>query len=69
MSAVQVQLQFFKTKEQCEIEHLFGQISKIGTSSEKVRRGLYAKLGELKKRQDDIDERLKILEKNICLQE
>ena len=66
MSAVQVQLQFFKTKEQCEIEHLFGEINKIGTSANSVRKGMYARLNDIKKRQDELDERLKIIEGNIC---
>ena len=66
MSAIHVQLQFLKTKEQCEIEHLFGEITKIGASATAVRKGMYARLNEIKKRQDELDERLKVIEENLC---
>ncbi len=60
------QLDFFLTPEESEIESLRKQISAVKSSSDKVRRGLYARNGELTKMVIDLQERLAILEKNIC---
>lgn len=60
------QMDFFKTPEECEMESIHSSIDAIKKSSDKVRKGLYAKHGELFKMVTDIDERMKILERHIC---
>ena len=64
--ALQVQFDLFKTKEECEIETLKEIVNTIKTSSDKVRRGTYASISELKKENMDLKSRLEIIERNIC---
>jgi len=61
-----LQLDFFKTLEESEIERLVREMSEVKASSTKVRKGTYAEIGSLKKRVLDLEERLMILERNIC---
>ncbi|CAB4132401.1 hypothetical protein UFOVP256_31 [uncultured Caudovirales phage] len=61
-----IQLDFFKTKEECEIDHLRMIVDEIRVSADKVRRGMYAKLGDLTKENIDLKQRLEIIEKHIC---
>jgi hypothetical protein len=61
------QLDFWKTEEESEIEALRKEIGAVKTSSDKVRRSLFARNGELTKVVIDLQERLAILERNICL--
>ncbi len=60
------QLDFFLSEEESEIQGLRKQIEAIGASSTKVRKGCYAKIGELTKEVRDLSERLAIIERNIC---
>ncbi len=62
----QYQLDFFKSDEDCKIEALCNTIEAVKTSSDKVRRGTYASIGEVKKECLDLKSRLEILERNIC---
>lgn len=41
-------------------------IEKIQISCEKVRKGTYSEIGRLKNRCLELEERLKIIERNIC---
>lgn len=61
-----LQLDFFRTPEECEIIQLRGQIKDIEISTGKVRRALFARHGELAKITLDLENRLQILERNIC---
>lgn len=61
-----LQLDFWKSEEESELESLRKEIRAVKTSSDKVRRGLYARNGELTKLVLDLQERLAILERNIC---
>ena len=61
------QLDFFKSEEESEIEALRKEIAAVKTSSDKVRRSLFARNGELTKIVVDLQERLAILERNICM--
>lgn len=61
-----VQLDFFKSNEECELDSLRIQVLEIKKSSDKVRKSLFARNGELLKRISDQEERLAILERNIC---
>lgn len=63
---IPIQLEFFKTPEQCELETLHKAYRDLKTSTDKVRRGMYARLGELTKANDELKERLNVLEKHIC---
>ena len=61
-----VQLDFFKNEELCEINSLKEDVLAVKKSSDKVRKGMYAKLGELTKECNDLKERLSIMERYIC---
>lgn len=63
---IPVQLDLFKTPEQCELETLQKAYRDLKTSTDKVRRGMYARLGELVKANDELQQRLSVLEKHIC---
>jgi len=52
--------------EESEIQALRKEVQAIGASSTKVRKGTYAKIGELNKIVIDLQERLAIIERNIC---
>ena len=63
---VEIQLDFFKTDEQCEIEALGLAVASIKLSSDKVRKGTYARINEIAKRQEELELRMGIIEHNIC---
>jgi hypothetical protein len=63
---IAIQYDFFKTEEESEIECMKRSIEKIDESCHKVRKGIYAKHGEILKIVNDLQERLEIIEKNIC---
>ncbi len=60
------QLDFFLSEEESEIESLRKRIEAIGASSTKVRKGTYSRIGELTKVCLDLQERLALIERNIC---
>jgi len=62
-----IQLDFFKTKEECEIEAMHRKIHEVKLSSDKVRKKLFAENGKLIKEVMDLKSRLEIIERNICL--
>lgn len=64
-----VQLDFFKDEKEIEIDGLKQQVKEMDTSLHKVRKGLFAKHGDLAKLYLDLLNRLEILEKNICKKE
>ena len=61
-----IQLDFLKSIEESKFDYLEMEISKIKISTDRVRKGIYARHGEIAKRQLDLEERLSILERNIC---
>ena len=61
-----IQMDFFKTPIECEMDALRLQLIAVKTSSDKVRRSLYARNNELEKRILDLEARLAILERYIC---
>ncbi len=63
---VAIQLDFFKTEEQCEIEALSKLVSEVKASNDRVRKKLFADNGRLNKEIMDLRERLEIIERNIC---
>jgi len=62
---VAIQLEFFKTEQECEMDALRHALEQVRKSSEKVRKGTYAKLNELTKEATDLKIRLEILERGI----
>lgn len=61
-----IQLDFFKTEEESEIEALRKEFNSVKSSSDRVRKGMFARHGELTKTVLDLQERLAIIERNIC---
>lgn len=61
-----IQLEFWKTQEECEMSALRKEVSELKTSQDKQRKSLFAKNGELTKQVNELNERLSILERNIC---
>jgi hypothetical protein len=60
-----LQLEFFKTEEECEMDALRHALEQVRKSSDKVRKGTYAKINELTKEAVDLKNRLEILERGI----
>ena len=61
-----IQLDFFRSDEESEIVALRKEISAVSASANKVRKGTYARIGELSKEVRDLKERLAIIERHIC---
>ncbi len=61
-----IQLDFFKSENECEMDALRRDLEKIRRSSDNVRKGTYAKINEYGKRTIDLELRLEILERHIC---
>lgn len=57
-----LELDFFKS----ENEVMMDKLDSIKESSERVRKGIFAKHGELVKKYMDLSDRLEIIERNIC---
>ena len=62
-----LQLDFFKTEEECEFALMRKQIAEYKASGDRVRKGTYAAIGELKKIVIDVEHRMQIIERNICI--
>jgi hypothetical protein len=60
------QIEFFPT-EKSEIECLRSDIQTVKESNDKVRKGIFARHGELARKYIELNERMQILERNICL--
>lgn len=63
---IQLQYDFFKTDEEIALESLVESMERIKTSSDKVRKGTYASINEVKKECVDLKSRLEIIERHIC---
>lgn len=66
---VPVQLDFFKTEQECEIDSLRIEVAALRESTTKVRKGMYAKLGDHAKRLAELEDlhiRMERIERNIC---
>jgi len=60
------QLDFFIPPEESRLETLEKSFELVRKSCDKVRKGQYAKIGDLRKLLFEIEERLSIIERNIC---
>lgn len=61
-----IQLDLFKTQEQCEIDALRLEVASIRLSADKQRKALFARNGELVKRMLELEDRLSNIERGIC---
>lgn len=61
-----LQLEFFKTPEQVELDDLRKKVCEAQRSLEKVRKGTYASIAEIKRLCDELSVRQAIIERNIC---
>jgi hypothetical protein len=61
-----IQYDFFKTKEESEIEAMQQEVAVCIEMSHKTRKALFARHGDLTKKYMEIAARLDILERNIC---
>ena len=59
-----IQLDFFEKKSDLEV--LREELRKVKESNDKVRKGMFARHGELAKMYIELHNRLEILERNIC---
>ncbi len=62
---MQAQLDFF-TEEKSEFDYLKEGMKEVKESSDKVRKSLYARHGELAKKYVELHDRMQIIERNIC---
>ncbi len=60
------QLDLFKSPEESRMDELEKSFAIVKESCNKVRKGQYAKIGELKKILIDMENRLSLIERNIC---
>lgn len=58
-----IQFDFFKDPDITRLEH---NVMDIKDSAHKVRKKLFARMGELQKMYDDLHEDMEILKRNIC---
>ena len=61
-----LQLDFFKSKEENEIDEMRRNLSQMHSSLDRIRKGLFARNGELVKQYMELVRRVEIIEKNIC---
>lgn len=61
-----VQYNFFETKEESEFKALENRVEEVDISCNKIRKALFARHGEMNKRQIDLEQRLEILERYLC---
>lgn len=60
------QLDLFKDDEDCRIETIERDLIATTKSLNNVRKGTYASINELKKIVLELNERIKIIERNLC---
>lgn len=60
-----IQLEFLLPEKTFE-ESMQEQMNSVKSSCDKVRKSNFANIGELKKKVVDLNERLAIIERNIC---
>lgn len=61
-----LQYDFFLTEGESEVEMLRKELAVVRASGHAVRRGTYAMINQQRKQIDELEERLKIIERNIC---
>jgi len=64
---IELQFDLFRSAEETELDTLRKTIEDIKKSSDKVRKGTYARLNEVAKECQELKSRLEIIEKHICV--
>ncbi len=64
--AIMFQLDLFKTDDEARMDDIEDKVDKTSKSLDKVRKGTYARLNELEAIVKDLQERQKIIERNLC---
>lgn len=64
--AIMFQLDLFKTDEEARMDDIEEKVDKNTKSLDKVRKGTYARLNELEAIVKDLQDRQKIIERNLC---
>ncbi len=59
------QLNFFE-EEKTDLEYLRDDVKEVKESNDKVRKSMFARHAELAKKYLELNDRLQIIEKNIC---
>ena len=59
------QLEFF-TEKKTELDFLRDDVKEVKESSDKIRKSLFARHGELARKYAELHERMQIIERNIC---
>lgn len=62
------QLEFFQD-EQSEIDCIKSEVKDVKESSDKVRKSMFARHGELTRKYMELHDRLQIIERNLCRNE
>lgn len=63
------QLSLFDCKEESELECIKNAIKEARESSEKVRRGIFARHSDLTRKYLELNDRLQIIERSLCQHE
>lgn len=66
MSGLAIQYDFFEDPRDSEISALRKQVTEVKASSDKVRKAMFARNGELTKRILEVEYRLEAIERGIC---
>jgi hypothetical protein len=66
LEIVPIQYDFFKSREESELECLKKEFAKVKESAEKVRKKLFAENSALKKKILEHDERIEVMERGLC---
>jgi hypothetical protein len=60
------QLEFFQHEPPSEIDCIKNEVKYVKESSDKVRKSMFARHGELARKYLELHERMQIIERNIC---
>jgi hypothetical protein len=69
MTNLAIQYDFFEDPRDSEISVLRKQMTEVKSSSDKVRKAMFARNGELTKRMLELEYRLEAIERGICLKQ
>lgn len=64
-NVMHIQLDFFN-EEKSEIDYLKEELENVRLSTDKVRKSMYARHAELARKYLELNERMDIIERNIC---
>lgn len=65
-SSLAVQYDFFESQQESEIVALRKELAAVKLSSDKVRKAMFSRNGELTKRMLELEDRLNHIERGLC---